>query len=946
MEPHEVASHIGKEAADRLMASPQIMGHHSLENEDLRMGGEGMKGFYDKKVPNILNAIGKKYGVKTGQINVEAKSPDEEIHWDTYPNGEHSIEYRGQSQQFGNEADAQKHYNSLTNKTLHHFPITEEMRSDVLKNGLPLYNDGGIVRKADGGSMKPTDTPTLAQMRVSLARRSSPALLDTVGIDQALDTDPKMFISPDPRTGRIPSPGGARNANGDLLPTGGVDMNKQQPGTQLAPQQPQQPGAQPPQGGAPQGAPQGAAQQQPSNILNMTPQGQAMSAMTPPGQPQGLAKGGQPTVEQMKAELAANKKKKAAPAPKEVSNINDEEEDEKAPSKRILVKGTGPNGVTGIVIPHHMLHGRSWIAAKTGKKVVVPGLKDINEARAKVYGAENRDPLTIGQMGRIHKETLDQHFAKPIKEQLAAEKEALARLREAKHIGSKVNTLDESEKLDTVRHEYDEQGRPHVGYASKGVAGHALYISGHGKNAKYHILNTCPGQVEGCGGGTDANGIVDTSKGTCFAPNAESQYVHAAVRRASHTQAKHDPAMTRDWILAHAGSMRDAANKADKNNERMLFRPNVVDETDVSSDHLIGLLNDQRAQEDKPSIISNAYSKTNSKHDPENGIYKTHSNVGPKVKYGQEIETNIGRDAARVRETINAADNHGDYINKNGHLTPPKGTYLVTDVHRGSGLSDLMQKNINYAKYWTKGREAQDLTPQERAEEPEGHFDSNGRPTTPDNAHYGHTTINGRRYDYQKQHVLHPRLVNVPVRKKDKITGEIKTVDHMIPTDSRFMDTQFLPTNRYKTKNGKEAGHILMTTPTESTSNVGHDTSFTHHVNINHINYAKANNGEYEIDNPIAQEQAKGKEYRAPQPIQIVRKKYAIGGHVGDNGVEYNDNPNAFPEQSAHSQYILAKRLGDDEQVHYKNSAPRKAHAPFAKNLDGMILELMMKKAK
>ena len=69
--------------------------------------------------------------------------------------------------------------------------------------------------------------------------------------------------------------------------------------------------------------------------------------------------------------------------------------------------------------------------------------------------------------------------------------------------------MDESEKLDTVRHEYDEQGRPHVGYAAKGVAGHALYISGHGKDSKYHILNTCPGQVEVCGGGTDAKGIVD-----------------------------------------------------------------------------------------------------------------------------------------------------------------------------------------------------------------------------------------------------------------------------------------------------------------------------------------------------------------------------------------------------------------------------------------------------
>jgi hypothetical protein len=260
-----------------------------------------------------------------------------------------------------------------------------------------------------------------------------------------------------------------------------------------------------------------------------------MSAMKPP---QAMAKGGQPSVAQMKAEMAAKKNAKAAP---EASDDGDDEEEEKAPSKRTLVKAEGPGGVTGIVVPHHMLHGRSWISKKTGKKVVVPGMMDINKARAEVYGSENRDPLTIGQMGKIHKDTLAQHFAKPLKEQLEAEKEATNKLRAAKHLGAKNNTLDESEKLDTVRHETDEEGRTHVGFASKGVAGHALYTSGHGANMKRHIINTCPGQTEGCGGGKDAKGVIDTSRGTCFAPNAESQYVHAAVRRATHEQAKHDP---------------------------------------------------------------------------------------------------------------------------------------------------------------------------------------------------------------------------------------------------------------------------------------------------------------------------------------------------------------------------------------------------------------------
>jgi hypothetical protein len=789
-----------------------------------------------------------------------------------------------------------------------------------------------ITHKAEGGNVH----PSMAQMRMELAQKGTNVDLKSVGVNEAPNMSPKHFFPPDNARG-MPSPGGVSTPSG--MPIGGIDMSQQQAGQQLMPTQPQQPG-QPPQAGQPgmpgqppQGQPQAPAGPTPpmGNLLQMTPQGQALSALG--GKPQGLAKGGSAkSVADMKAELAA---KKSSP-----TSDDDDEEEEKAPSKRILVKAEGPGGVTGIVIPHHMLHGRSWVNKK-GKQVVVPGLKDINKARAEVYGTENRDPLTIGQMGKIHKDTLEEHFQKPIKDQLAAEKEATNKLRAAKHLGAKNNTLDESEKLDTVRHETDAEGRTHVGFASKGVAGHALYTSGHGENEKHHIINTCPGQTEGCGGGKDAKGVIDTSRGTCFAPNAESQYVHAAVRRATHEQAKHDPAMTRDWILAHTGSMRDAANKADKSDQRLLFRPNVVDETDVSSRHVIRHLNNQRKIEDKPPIIANSYGKTNELHDPENGYHVTHSNVGPKVKKGQEISENVGRDKARVRNTVMAADNRGDFKNEQGNKTPPKGSYMVTDVKRGSKLSKDMEGAITHAKYWTTGRHENELSAEEKEEGPEAHYSGSGRKTTEDKAHYGHKTVEGQRFDYQKQHILHPRLVNVPIRKKNKKTGEMETKDHMIPTDSRFMDTKFLPKNRFMTKNGKEAGHILMTTPTESTSNLGHETSFTHNVSPKHIEHAKANNGEYEIDKPEDQIKAAGKEYRAPQAIKF----YAEGGEVGRHPAMGFDDFHAFPEQNGMAQRHLAKRRGDDEAQDKYHSG--KKAVVVHKSLGAMQLEMLKhKKAK
>ena len=347
--------------------------------------------------------------------------------------------------------------------------------------------------------------------------------------------------------------------------------------------------------------------------------------------------------------------------------------------KRILFHAPGPGGVRGIVVPRHMWEGNP--------KQGVAGMREINAARARVYGAEHRDPLNVAQVADVHHGVLREHFAKPLAEQLAAERDALARLQAARHISAGADTLDTGEKLDTVHHEHDDRGRSYEAFASKGVAGHALYTSGHGEHERHHVLNTCPGQTAGCSGGVSAAGIADTSKGTCFAPNAEAQYVNASVRRAAHEQAKHDPAMTKDWILAHAGSLRKVAAAADRRGKRTLFRPNVVDETDRSSRHVITALNAQRAANGLPPIVANSYGKTGELHDPENGYYVTHSNVGPKVKAGREIVENVARDAQRVHNTVLAANAHGkDFVNEQGHKTPPQNSYLVTDVHRGSAL--------------------------------------------------------------------------------------------------------------------------------------------------------------------------------------------------------------------------------------------------------------------
>ena len=823
---------------------------------------------------------------------------------------------------FNQIPDAAKHLAGVLSQGSYKFVEDPRIQSAIKQAGHNGYYVSGkegkqqIIRKAEGGAVLPIEQ-VKAQM---MNRFKGLNQLQSIGAEEAPSMGIKAYVptTGSPDAGRMPV-GGIDTSQGDL-PVGGIDMSKQQPGHQLMPSQPgQQPGMeqvpmsdQPPMDSMPmKGAMQ--PQQAGSNILSMTPQGQAMAAL----KPQGLAEGGSAkSVSDMKAELAAKK------------SIKD------GTSTRIKIDAEGPGGVKGIVVPRHMWEGKTY-KGEGGKKV--EGMRDVNEARAKVYGSERRDPLNSGQMNSLHKRVLAEHFAKPLHEQTAAEEEALNKLREAKHIGKTANTLDKSEKLDTVNHEEDSQGRNYVGFASKGVAGHSLYTSGHGKDQKHHVINTCAGQTVGCGGGTDKNGIVDTSRGTCFAPNAESQYVNAAVRRASHEQAKHDPAMSKDWILAHTGSLRNAAENADKKNKVLLFRPNVVDETDVTSRHAIRHLNDQRKATGKPNIEANSYGKTNELHDPENGYHVTHSNVGPKTKKGASIEENISRDKARVRNTILAADNKGDFKNEQGNKTPPKGSYMVTDVKRGSEMSKNMEKHITHAKYWSTGRPKSELTPEEISQGDEGHYGADHKPTTEDKAHYGHKTVKDLRFDYQKQHVLHPRLVQVGHNEDGS--------KHMIPTDSRFKDTEFLPKDRFKSKNGKDAGHILMTTPTESTSSIGHQTSFTHHVNEGHIEHAKKNNGEYEIDKPEDQIKSAGKEYAAPQAVKFYADGGGVGGVSGRHPGLSDDDFHAFPEQNYAAQRHMALRGHDKESTHGLSNTKRKV--TMNKDMDTMLLELTRnKKAK
>ena len=98
-----LADVVGKELANKLLSANE---NTSLDGKELVIGGEGMKGFYDKMLVSFMNKYGKKWGVKVGEV--------------TMPNLEEGYQ------------------------TMHSIDITPEMKKDVME-GLVMF-----FRTSDG----------------------------------------------------------------------------------------------------------------------------------------------------------------------------------------------------------------------------------------------------------------------------------------------------------------------------------------------------------------------------------------------------------------------------------------------------------------------------------------------------------------------------------------------------------------------------------------------------------------------------------------------------------------------------------------------------------------------------------------------------------------------------------------------------------------------------
>jgi hypothetical protein len=162
--PDQLEDYIGKEAAKKLMEQePQIIGikgdmgtmkntGRELSGVDLDVGGEGMKGFYDKILPDFINKYGKKHGLKVGKTNIDPDAvrhdlTDEQLtaglekigmtsrKYYELPISERSPIYQRISKEF---------YPSDKND-VHYFDLTPEAKESFISKGQPMFAAAPLV---------------------------------------------------------------------------------------------------------------------------------------------------------------------------------------------------------------------------------------------------------------------------------------------------------------------------------------------------------------------------------------------------------------------------------------------------------------------------------------------------------------------------------------------------------------------------------------------------------------------------------------------------------------------------------------------------------------------------------------------------------------------------------------------------------------------------------
>jgi hypothetical protein len=138
----ELPDLVGKEIAKKIVEKGDS---GTLKGLDLQVGGEGMKGFYDKILPDFVNKYGKKNNLKVGKTNLPTNDMQFVGFQDFYKwakSKDPSKSYESAQSSFKKK---DKLYNEFASESpvkgeeVHYFDLTPEAKESFLSKGQPMF---------------------------------------------------------------------------------------------------------------------------------------------------------------------------------------------------------------------------------------------------------------------------------------------------------------------------------------------------------------------------------------------------------------------------------------------------------------------------------------------------------------------------------------------------------------------------------------------------------------------------------------------------------------------------------------------------------------------------------------------------------------------------------------------------------------------------------------
>lgn len=186
MHPDALEETVGKEMAEKIIAGhgdkdedPGYRDWRTISGLDLKVGGEGMRKFYDDMLPKRLLKLAKQHDPDAKLSETIVEHPDPE-----------KVQEAAGDDDWGLSREMRDMDNVSTHLPILH--ITPKMRESILKKGFAAYADGGEVEGYAVGGMPDID---VEQYRQHLKRIYSPLSEDPEIVKKALQVS-RSYHSP------------------------------------------------------------------------------------------------------------------------------------------------------------------------------------------------------------------------------------------------------------------------------------------------------------------------------------------------------------------------------------------------------------------------------------------------------------------------------------------------------------------------------------------------------------------------------------------------------------------------------------------------------------------------------------------------------------------------------------------------------------------------------